>query len=540
MDAAGDHLFPTAEDIPAEYRAEGGDTGLSLLIGGRLTRRAGPSQPILSAVCIRSGGRLDPLELGPGARATAADAQAAVDAATNAWAGGRGEWPRAGVEERIRYLLQFALKAAPLRERVARALMWEVGKPYPDCLSEFDRTFRYIEDTVEVLREMETDSGRPTLAGGYAARIRRAPLGATLCMGPYNYALNENLTLAIPALVMGNPIIVKTPRFGVLANALLCEAWAECFPPGVVGFLTGDGPTLVGPIMESGRVDVLALVGSSRTAGTLLRQHPRPYRLRTILGMGAKNAAVVLEDADLELAVNEIVSGALTFCGQRCTAIKHVLVDRKIADELVERLSDTISKLKVGMPWEDEVWITPMPDATHLDNLSSLVADALTKGSRLVNDGGGERVGTIFYPALVYPVKPEARLFSEEQFGPIVPVSVFDRPEEAVDIVERSRFGQQVSIFGQDRMTIGPLVDHFANLVCRVNLNTQCRRGPDVLPFTGRKDSAAGTLSVTDALRVFSIRSLVAVSTKQQSLLRDLDIDSRFLAPPRSESIARG
>jgi glyceraldehyde-3-phosphate dehydrogenase (NADP+) len=539
MDAGRDLLFPTAGDIPESFRPEEGDVGLSLLVGGSLVRRAGPSQPILSAVCVRSGGGLRQLELGPAARATSADAHAAVEAATNAWAGGRGEWPRAGVEERIRCLLRFALKAAPLRDRVARALMWEVGKPYPDCLSEFDRTFHYIEETAEALRQMETDAGQPTLAGAFAARIRRAPLGATLCMGPYNYALNENLTLAVPALVMGNPIIIKTPRFGVLANALLCEAWADSFPPGVVGFLSGDGPTIVGPIMESGRVDVLALIGSSRTAGTLLRQHPKPYRLRAVLGMGAKNAAVVLEDADLELAVNEIVSGGLTFCGQRCTAIKHVLVDRKIADELVERLSDTISRLKVGMPWEEDVWITPMPDPSHLDSLSSLVADALAKGSRVVNPGGGERIGTLFQPALVYPVKPEARLFNEEQFGPIVPVSVFDRPDEAVDIVERSRFGQQVSIFGQDRMTLGPLVDHFANLVCRVNLNTQCRRGPDVLPFTGRKDSASGTLSVSDALRVFSIRSVVAVSAKQQSLLKDLDFDSRFLAAPRSAGLGR-
>jgi acyl-CoA reductase-like NAD-dependent aldehyde dehydrogenase len=124
------------------------------------------------------------------------------------------------------------------------------------------------------------------------------------------------------------------------------------------------------------------------------------------------------------------------------------------------------------------------------------------------------------------------RLYHEEQFGPVVPVSVFDSPEEALDAVDRAEVGQQASLFGRDRVVIGRMVDHLANLVCRINLDTQCRRGPDVFPFAGRKDSAVGTLSVYDALRTFSIRSLVAVTEKERALLDDLQRTSRFLAPP--------
>jgi acyl-CoA reductase-like NAD-dependent aldehyde dehydrogenase len=149
-----------------------------------------------------------------------------------------------------------------------------------------------------------------------------------------------------------------------------------------------------------------------------------------------------------------------------------------------------------------------------------------------VNPGGGERCETLFRPALVYPVAPEARLFTVEQFGPVVPAAAFDAPEEALAVVASASVGQQASIFGQDPKVIGPLVDHLTNLVCRVNINTQCRRGPDVLPFTGRKDSAAGTLSVSDALRVFSIRSLVAVNETDERLLTGLEDHSRFLARP--------
>lgn len=526
-------LFPTKDQIPAEAWRTPDDAGLTLLVGGERRLWDGPRDEIRSAVCVRdANGRLERLALGPGALARAELAREAVDAAASAWAGGRGEWPRASSGERIRCMLEFVRRARPLREPVARALMWEVGKPWPDCLKEFDRTIEYIEATAEALRQIEKDAAAPVSAGGFVARIRRAPLGVALCLGPYNYAVNEVFTTVIPALVMGNPVVMKTPRYGVLANALLAPALEESFPKGAINMVTGQGPMVVGPMLESGLVDVLALIGSARTASVLLKQHPHPYRLRTLLGMGAKNPAIVLQDADLDAAAAEIVSGALNFNGQRCTALKHALVERRVADALVERLADHVARLKLGMPWEDKVTITPLPDPHKPAHLAKLVEDALAKGARVVNPGGGEWAGTLFRPALVYPVPEAAELYRAEQFGPILPVSVVESPEQALDAIERSDVGQQASIFGRDAATIGRLVDHLANLVCRVNVNTQCRRGPDVYPFAGRKDSAVGTLSVTDALRVFSIRSMVAVPDAERPLFESLGSHSVFLGSP--------
>jgi glyceraldehyde-3-phosphate dehydrogenase (NADP+) len=526
-------LFPARDAVPADVWRTPDDAGLTLLVDGRSRRWDGPSAAIRSAVCARgTDGRLEQLELGPGALADAAAGREAVGAAARAWAGGRGEWPRATAAERIACVLDFVRRARPLREAVARALMWEVGKPWPDCLKEFDRTVEYIEATAEALLQIERDAATPVPAGGFVARIRRAPLGVALCLGPYNYAVNEVFTTVVPALAMGNPVVMKTPRYGVLANALLVPALRDSFPPGVVNLVSGEGATVVGPMMESGLVDVLALIGSARTAGILLKQHPRPYRLRTLLGMGAKNPAIVLADADLDAAAGEIVSGAFNFNGQRCTALKHVLVDGAVAGALVERLSGHVARLKVGMPWEDGTTITPLPDPGKPAHLAELVDDAVGRGARVVNPGGGERAATLFRPALVFPVPEAAALYRVEQFGPILPVSVVDSPEEALQAVERSAVGQQASVFGRDPVAIGRLVDHLANLVCRVNVNTQCRRGPDVYPFTGRKDSAVGTLSVTDALRVFSIRSMVALPEKERALLDALGPRSAFLSPP--------
>jgi glyceraldehyde-3-phosphate dehydrogenase (NADP+) len=128
----------------------------------------------------------------------------------------------------------------------------------------------------------------------------------------------------------------------------------------------------------------------------------------------------------------------------------------------------------------------------------------------VLNEGGGTVSATFFHPAVVYPVNERMRLYHEEQFGPVVPVLPFNDIETPVRYLVESPYGQQVSIFGRDAASLAALIDPLVNQVCRLNINSQCQRGPDIFPFTGRKDSAVGTLSVSDALRAFSIRTLVA------------------------------
>jgi glyceraldehyde-3-phosphate dehydrogenase (NADP+) len=127
-----------------------------------------------------------------------------------------------------------------------------------------------------------------------------------------------------------------------------------------------------------------------------------------------------------------------------------------------------------------------------------------------MNEGGGKVNKSFVHPALLYPVNEQMRVFHEEQFGPVVPVVPFASLETPIRYIEESTYGQQVSIFGQDPQMLAKLIDPLVNQVSRVNLNSQCQRGPDVFPFTGRKDSAVSTLSVSDALRAFSIRAIVA------------------------------
>jgi glyceraldehyde-3-phosphate dehydrogenase (NADP+) len=194
-----------------------------------------------------------------------------------------------------------------------------------------------------------------------------------------------------------------------------------------------------------------------------------------------------------------------------------LLVQQSIAEPFLRRFVEELAKLKVGMPWEKGVSITPLPEPGKVAYMAKLVEDAVAKGARVVNAGGGTTAGTLFYPAVVFPVADGMELYREEQFGPVVPVMPFEDLETALDYVITSEHGQQVSVFSADPDRIGTLVDPLVNQVCRVNINCQCQRGPDVFPFTGRKDSAEGTLSVTDALRSFSIRSMVATKQTEAS-----------------------
>jgi glyceraldehyde-3-phosphate dehydrogenase (NADP+) len=513
--APGPFHFPEEHEIPEEFRLPNPVVCDRTLINGELRSWKGPMREVLSPVCLRTEQGLRQRPLGRYPLMGSADALEALDGAVRAYDHGRGAWPTMSVRQRLGHMERFALAMIKRRDEVVRLLMWEIAKTKGDAAREFDRTVEYIRDTMDALKDLDRVSSRFIITQGILGQIRRGPLGVALCMGPYNYPLNETFTFLIPALIMGNTVLFKPPRVGVLLHGPLLEAFRDAFPPGVVNTLFGRGEEVVHPLMATGKIDVLAFIGSSRVADSLKKQHPTPHRLRSVLGLEAKNAAIVLNDADLDQAASECALGALSYNGQRCTALKILWVHKNAVGTFLEKLSAAVSALKCGMPWDEGVGITPMPDAERVAYQQVLMEDALSKGAHLVNPGGGSAEGTFFSPAILYPVDSSMRVYHEEQFGPLIPVASFDDIETPVRYVIDSPYGQQVSLFGKDPGIIGRLVDPLVNQVCRVNINSQCQRGPDTFPFCGRKDSAEGTLSVSDALRVFSIRTVVAAKTTE-------------------------
>ena len=527
-------VFPLAARIPQTLLKGIPCIQTGYLVDGEIRDWDGPQQEVLSPVWVADDNGDEPFFIGEYPLLTEKEALQALDAAVAAYDHGRGLWPIMSVAERIDHMERFSFRMIEVKERVIQFLMWEVGKSLQDSGKEFDRTLKFITDTLAALKDLDRVSSRFTIEDGIIGQIRRAPMGVVLCMGPFNYPLNETFTTLIPALLMGNTVILKPPKHGALLYAPLLSAFCDVFPKGVINIIYGEGRKVIPPLMASGKINVLGLIGTSTTANALKKLHPNPNRLRCVLGLEAKNPAIVLKGADLDLAVKECVLGCLSFNGQRCTAIKILFVDESIADTFLERFSTAINTLSFGMPWNEGVFVTPVAEKNKTAYLKKLVLDAVAKGARVVNPAGATIVGSFFFPAILYPVHDKMRVYHEEQFGPVIPVLPFNRIDEPITYMINSKYGQQVSIFGSDPDQIARLIDPLVNQVCRVNINSQCQRGPDTFPFTGRKDSAEGTLSVSDALRVFSIRTLVAAKQTDEnkmiisSIVRDHK--SKFLA----------
>lgn len=527
------NLFKSEKEIPEAYRLPEIHQR-EYLLNGELVPWEGPVVNIYSPVCIPTSEGLQRKLLGSIPDTSAEDALEALAAAEAAYNNGLGEWPTLSVEGRIKCMQQFVYRMIQERDIVIKLLMWEIGKTLPDATKEFDRTVDYINQTIDALKDLDRESSRFQQAEGTIAQIRRAPLGIVLSMGPFNYPLNEIFTTLIPALIMGNTILFKMPKHGVLAHYPLLKAFRDSFPKGTVNTLYGKGAEIIGPMMETGRVNVLAFIGSSKVANSLKKLHPKVNRLRAILSLDAKNAAIVTKHANLDVAVSECILGTLSFNGQRCTALKLIFVQKEVAEAFTGKLKAAVSALKAGLPWEEGVKITPLPEPNKPTYLKECIEDAIQKGASVINEHGGYINASFVFPAVVYPVNDQMRLYHEEQFGPVIPVVPFESVDEPVSYQVNASHGMQVSIFSEDPREVAHLIDSFVNLVSRVNINCQAQRGPDVFPFTGRKDSAEGTLSVFDALRSFSIRSLVAakITDSNKHLLNTIvrDHQSSFLS----------
>ena len=514
------------QNIPEKYTLNSPIHHDTYLIDGKIGKWNGEFTEVISTLLANEEDDKY-ITLGDSPKMDKKHALLALEAADKAYSNGTGTWPTMKVYERINCMQKFVDLMVLKRDEVVKLLMWEIGKNLKDSEKEFDRTVDYINETIKEYKKIDRDGAFFHNNSGVRALIRRGPLGVVLCLGPYNYPLNETFALLIPAIIMGNTAIFKPAKHGVLLIAPLLEAFKKSFPPGVVNIVFGRGREIAAPIMETGKINVLALIGHSSSAISLQDLHPQKNRLRLVLGLEAKNPAIIMDDADLELTVNECLNGSLSYNGQRCTAIKVIYVHEKIKEKFLKKFCDRVDSLKLGLPWENTL-LTPLPEPNKPKYISELIDDATSKGAKIINKNGGKKFKNFVFPAVLYPVSENMDVYKEEQFGPVIPVISFSDINTPINFMADSNYGQQVSLFGNSEEKLGPIIDSLVNLVCRVNLNSSCQRGPDVYPFTGRKDSAVATLSVHDALRSFSIRTFVASKDNptNKNILRKL-IDNK-------------
>lgn len=189
-----------------------------------------------------------------------------MKAAYRAYDFGRGKWPQMTTKQRIEYVERFVGGLQQKRQEIANLLMWEICKTKADAEKEVVRTIQYIQDTIKELKDMENKQSAFVTEGGFIAQIRRTPYGVVLCSGPFNYPFNETYTTLIPALIMGNTVVMKLPRVGVLCHHPTYTLFQTIFPPGVINIVSGSGHTTMPAMMATGKLDVFAFIGTSKAA----------------------------------------------------------------------------------------------------------------------------------------------------------------------------------------------------------------------------------------------------------------------------------
>lgn len=244
----------------------------------------------------------------------------------------------------------------------------------------------------------------------------------------------------------------------------------------------------------------------------------------------------------LEHSLKEAIAGTLSYNGQRCTAIKLLFAPSTYADDFVTKFVAKVDATAAGLPWEtsdDGAFpkITPLPNQKRVSYMKKLIKDAISKGAKVVNKDGGTIVGgaesTLMIPAVLYPVTKDMDVYYEEQFGPVIPIVPYDSIDPILEYGRTGDYGQQVAIFTSldSANTAANLLDQFSAIFGKININSQCGRSPDTLPFAGRRSSAMGVMSAKYAVREFSVPTVVAYKEKDSTpqIIKKIQKTSKFM-----------
>lgn len=419
------------------------------------------------------------------------------------------KWAGLTVRQRGEYLYKWIDELLNVKEDIATTIMKEVGKSYNDALKEVVRTADFIRYTIEEATHMygESMTGENFEGGNKSkiAIISREPLGVVLAISPFNYPVNLSVAKIAPALITGNAVIFKPATQGAISAVKIIEALNKTgIPAGVLNLVTGKGSVIGDFLTEHEGINMISFTGGSSTGKHIAE---KSKMIPLVMELGGKDPAIVCEDADIKLAVKQIVSGAYSYSGQRCTAIKRVLVNKGVADELVGLLKEEVGKLTVGSP-EDNNVIVPLIDDASADYVQGLIDDALEKGATLVY--GNKREGNLIYPTLLDNVTLDMKIAWEEPFGPVLPIIRVDSDEEAIRIANESEFGLQASIFTQNinrAFDIAPKVQAGS-----VQINGRTERGPDHLPFIGVKSSGMGVQGIKRSIESMTHEKVTVIN----------------------------
>ncbi len=405
-------------------------------------------------------------------------------------------WQSSKIKDRINLLNKWCELIVANQDKIAKSMTYEIAKNYKSCLSEISRSVDYIEQTINHFHTLNPQGFDGNLDNkNKLAIFKRKPLGVILCISPFNYPINLSISKIAPALLTGNTVVFKPATQSAICSYMLIKLLVDAgLKPGVLNFVTGQGKIISEPLTSNKYIKLINYTGSSKI-GHFIKKHA-PF-CRFIFELGGNDTAIVLSDADLEKTANQIVSGAFSYNGQRCTAIKRVIVEDSIHDNLVKSIYDKVTKLSIGKPLENKD-ITPIINISSTNYIVDLVNNAKNNNAKLWNYKKINK--NIITPTLITNVKETSKIFTKEQFGPVLPIIKVKNGDykKIIKIANDSEYGLQASLFSQDIDKLISLADQLE--VGSVNLNSSSQRGPDYFPFLGIKNSGIGTQGIMNSL----------------------------------------
>ena len=445
---------------------------------------------------IRSLNPFDPSDVV--AEAPAASAEQ-IDASLTALASAQPGW-QADSMLRLRSLTALAGEIETRHRQFTDLMVREVGKPVPEAAGEVDRAIAilrfYAQVTLDPVGEVV-----PGSVPGARVLVERHPLGLVLAICPWNFPLAIPLWKSAPALAYGNAVLVKPASPAIATAALLSECAAAAMPEGVFQVLPVSGAD-TGTLLDDQRIAAVTFTGSTGV-GISVAERMASRAAPAQCEMGGQNAAIVLDDADLDAAADAIVSGAMGFAGQKCTATRRVVVLEAVREELEEKLVERVEKLQVGDPAAEGVTVGPLISESAVEEFETARTEALNAGAtEIARAPAPDEPGAFFVaPALLRQDDPEAVVNQEETFGPLLTLIEVADEQAAIEAANATRFGLVGAVHGRDLGRASRVAAAMTTGLRRVNAPTP---GVDYYaPFGGEGQSSFGPREQGRAAREF-------------------------------------
>lgn len=408
------------------------------------------------------------------------------------------EWAAMPLSHRVSVVEKFRDAMANQINELAVVLTSEVGKPLQQSIGEIKANLARIQFFLDHCSEVgQTRNVRSD--GNTAESISFEPLGTILNISAWNYPFFVGTNVFVPALLMGNAVIYKPSEYATLTGNNILDLWASAgLPEGCFQNVIGDGE--VGRMLLQHDFDGVFFTGSYET-GAAIAKEVAPRMTKMQMELGGKDPVYVCEDVDIKAVAASVADGACYNAGQSCCGVERVYVAKEIYDEFLEALQAEVKNFKMGDPMKEETYIGPLTRQDQLEVLEEQVRDALTKGGRLLTGGQAAALGGNFFePTILENLGHDMLVMTEESFGPIIPVMKVEGDEQAVNLMNDTRYGLTASVFTKDQKRAEAILRGVNSGSVYWNC---CDRVSPFLPWSGRGHSGIGWTLSTMGIEAF-------------------------------------